>query len=156
MNIRPLVATGTLMGIGMGGFFDGILFHQVLQLHSMLSATLPQETVVNIKTSMIWDGFFHTMTWLTTAISIYLFWRVSKDRDTPMSGTIFSGALILGWGIFNIVEGIINHHILEIHHVVERLGLSVYDYLFILLGLAFMIVGLAIIKAGIKALSYDQ
>ena len=34
---RPLVTAGTVLGIGMGGFVDGILFHQILQLHNMLS-----------------------------------------------------------------------------------------------------------------------
>lgn len=41
MNNKPLIASGTLMGIGMGGFVDGILFHQIFQIHNMLSAKLP-------------------------------------------------------------------------------------------------------------------
>ena len=32
-NLRPLIASGVLLGIGMGGFVDGILFHQILKLH---------------------------------------------------------------------------------------------------------------------------
>lgn len=28
-----------------------------------------------------------------------------------------SGALLLGWGVFNFVEGLIDHQILGIHHV---------------------------------------
>jgi uncharacterized membrane protein len=27
------------------------------------------------------------------------------------------GIMAIGWGIFNIVEGIVDHHILQIHHV---------------------------------------
>ena len=43
-NRRPLIAAATLLGIGMGGFVDGILFHQILQFHNMLSApdTIPR------------------------------------------------------------------------------------------------------------------
>ncbi len=44
MNRKPLIAAGTLMGIGMGGFVDGILFHQIFQIHNMLSAKLPPDT----------------------------------------------------------------------------------------------------------------
>ncbi len=138
------------MGIGMGGFVDGIAFHQILQLHSMLSAKLPQDTVVNIKTSMVWDGLFHALTWLTTAISIRLLWNVSKQKNVPWSGRTFFGSLFLGWGIFNLVEGIIDHNILGIHHIVERLGLSIYDYMFLTSGVVFIIVGLGIIRSGKK------
>ena len=34
MNPRPLLAAGALLGIGMGGFVDGILFHQILQIQT--------------------------------------------------------------------------------------------------------------------------
>lgn len=150
MNIKPLIAAGTLMGIGMGGFVDGILFHQILQLHSMLSAKFPQDTIVNIKTSMVWDGMFHLLTWVTTAISVKMLWDASKNRTVPLSGINFWGALFIGWGIFNLIEGIIDHHILGIHHVVERYGLSIYDYIFLASGVVFIIFGLLLIRTGKK------
>ncbi|MBE7174157.1 MAG: DUF2243 domain-containing protein [Williamsia sp.] len=146
MNKRPLVAAGTLMGIGMGGFVDGILFHQILQLHSMLSAKLSQDTVVNIKTSMIWDGLFHALTWVATAVSVRLLWQVAKRADVPWSGKVFRGSLLLGWGIFNLVEGIIDHYLLAIHHVVERLGLSVYDHAFLGSGVVLIVIGLSMVR----------
>jgi uncharacterized membrane protein len=31
------IASGILFGLGLGGFFDGIVLHQVLQWHHMLS-----------------------------------------------------------------------------------------------------------------------
>jgi uncharacterized membrane protein len=148
MNRRPLIAAGTLMGIGMGGFIDGILFHQILQLHSMLSAKLPQDNIVNVKTSMVWDGLFHILTWTTVAIAIKLLWDAAKEKDVPWSGMTLWGALFLGWGIFNLVEGVIDHFILGLHHVVERLNLSIYDYLFLASGLTFIIAGLSLIRWG--------
>lgn len=56
--------------------------------------------------------------------------------------------MVLGWGIFNAVEGVIDHHILGLHHVVERLGVSVYDYAFLGSGVLFLILGWSIINAG--------
>jgi len=35
-------------------------------------------------------------------------------------GRTFFGSMVFGWGVFNVVEGIIDHHILNLHHVVER------------------------------------
>ncbi len=148
MNKKPLIAAGTSLGIGLGGFVDGILFHQILQIHSMLSAKLPQDTLVNIKTSMVWDGLFHALTWITTVIGLALLWHAGKAKDCPWSGITLWGALFLGWGIFNAVEGAIDHHILGIHHVVERLGVSVYDYIFLSSGVIFIILGLSLIRSG--------
>ncbi|MCK1539441.1 DUF2243 domain-containing protein, partial [Bradyrhizobium sp. 176] len=31
------ISAGVLLGLGLGGFFDGIVFHQLLQWHHMLS-----------------------------------------------------------------------------------------------------------------------
>ena len=35
------------------------------------------------------------------------------------SGKLLAGTLLIGFGIFNLVEGIIDHHVLGIHHVNE-------------------------------------
>src|SRR3954454_9770702 len=125
VNIKPLTAAGTLLGMGLGGFVDGILFHQILQLHSMLSARLPQDVLINVKISMVWDGLFHALTWMITVVGLALLWQSGKRNDVPWNGRILWGGLIMGWGIFNLVEGLIDHLLLEVHHVVERLGLSV-------------------------------
>lgn len=147
MNKRPLVAAGALLGIGLGGFVDGILFHQLLQLHSMLSAKLPQDELINVKISMVWDGLFHTFTWLTTIIGLVALWQAGKTKDGSWSGQVLWGAVLLGWGLFNLVEGVIDHHILGIHHVVERLGVSVYDYVFLAAGILLMLLGTWLIRS---------
>src|SRR5215210_2502641 len=131
MNPKPLIAAGTLLGIGMGGFIDGILFHQLLQTHSMLSAVRPRTTIVNIEINMFWDGLFHLFTWFMTALGLALLWRAGQQETVPWSTRLFVGSLALGWGILNVVEGLIDHHILQIHHVVEQAGLSVWDYTFL-------------------------
>lgn len=145
MNRRLLIASGSLIGIGMGGFIDGILFHQILQLHSMFSAKIPLDSIVNVEINMVWDGLFHVLTWIMTALGIILLWKSGKRQDVPWSSCTFSGSIIMGWGVFNFVEGIIDHHILGIHHVIERLGLSVFDYAFLASGIIFIAIGLWLI-----------
>lgn len=148
INSRPLITAGLLLGIGLGGFIDGILLHQVFQLHSMLSAKLPQDNLVNVKASMVGDGLFHLFTWLTTAFGLALLWQAGKQRNCPWSGKTLWGALLAGWGVFNLVEGFIDHHLLQVHHVVERLGLSVYDYLFLTSGVVLTGIGILLVFAG--------
>ena len=58
-NLKPLIAAATTLSIGMGGFFDGIVFHQILQVHNMLSDRRPPLTLVNAEINMFWDGLFH-------------------------------------------------------------------------------------------------
>ncbi len=140
-NRRPLIAAGTLIGVGMGGFVDGIVFHQILQLHNMLSAVRPPTTLVNVEINMFWDGLFHAFTWTTTAIGIAWLWRAVERPDAPRSSKTLVGSLMLGWGLFNLVEGVIDHHILNIHHVVERPGHLAYDLAFLLSGLGLITVG---------------
>ncbi|MBA2241864.1 MAG: DUF2243 domain-containing protein, partial [Chthoniobacterales bacterium] len=69
---KPLTRAGILLGVGLGGFVDGILLHQILQTHNMLSARLPKTTIPNVEINMFWDGMFHSFTWITTAIGLVL------------------------------------------------------------------------------------
>jgi uncharacterized membrane protein len=146
-NRRPLIAAGTLLGIGMGGFVDGIVFHQILQLHNMLSARRPVVDLVSAEINMFWDGLFHALTWTMTALGIALLWRAVGRADVPRSTPTLVGSLLLGWGLFNLVEGAIDHHLLHVHHVVEELGESAWDVAFLGSGVVMIALGLAIIRA---------
>lgn len=116
---RPLVLPGLLLGIGLGGFVDGIVLHQMLQWHHMLTShgDYPATTVAGLEVNTLWDGFFHAATWIATAVGLWLLWRAGQRRDVAWSGRALLGLLAIGWGLFNLVEGIIDHHILTIHHV---------------------------------------
>lgn len=119
-NMKPLGMAGLLLGIGMGGFLDGIVAHQILQVHNMLSNRLFPDTLVNAEINMFWDGMFHAFTWIVTAIGIGMLWRVAKRGESPLITKYLIGSTALGWGLFNLIEGIIDHHILQVHHVVQR------------------------------------
>jgi uncharacterized membrane protein len=75
----PLVAAGVCLGAGLGGFLDGILLHQILQWHNMLSSVRPPTDLVSMKVNMLWDGVFHAFTWLATVVGVVLLFRASKD-----------------------------------------------------------------------------
>ena len=147
---RPLIAAGTLLGIGMGGFVDGILFHQLLQIHSMLSAQVTRTTVAGLEINMFWDGLFHVLTWTMTALGLALLWKAVQRRDVPLSTKTFVGSLSLGWGLFNLVEGIIDHHLLHIHHVTETDNHLIWDLAFLASGLLLIGIGATMISAGRK------
>ncbi len=153
LNRRPLIAAGTTLGMGMGGFVDGILFHQILQLHAMLSAKYPRTGVdpttalVNVEINMFWDGLFHAATWSMTALGIALLWRAVRRRDASLSTGTLAGSLLLGWGLFNLIEGLIDHELLGIHHVVEAGNHLNWDLAFLGSGVGLILVGWATIRA---------
>src|SRR4051812_32328646 len=105
-NIKRLRTSGIIIGVGMGGFVDGILFHQILQIHNMLSNRYFPDTLANEQLNMVWDGLFHAFTWAMTALGLSLLWRTAKYGKSALNTKVFVGSLALGWGLFNLIEGI--------------------------------------------------
>lgn len=147
---------GTLIGVGLGGFVDGIVLHQILQWHNMVSNWVPPTTMTAMKVNMVWDGVFHALVWLVTLAGIFLLWQAAHRREEIPSLQAFMGQLILGWGLFNLVEGIINHQILGLHYVRQVANYTVYNLTFLAVGgLLLILVGWLLIKAGSKVTAPD-
>lgn len=118
---QPTRIPGVLLGLGLGGFVDGIVVHQLFQWHHMISDTHdhPVTTVAGLEANTFADGLFHVGTWilvLAGTMSMLLAWRHGRLAPSWRSQI---GLLLTGWGLFNLVEGLINHQILGIHHVYE-------------------------------------
>lgn len=143
----PLISTGILLGVGLGGFVDGIVLHQLLQWHSMVSSTQPPVDLVTVKLNMLWDGIFHVFTWLVTAAGIWKLWSIGRRPEVPWSPRVFVGSMVLGWGLFNLIEGIVDHHILGIHHVRPGPTQLSWDIAFLAFGLLQIVIGGRLIGA---------
>jgi uncharacterized membrane protein len=148
----PLTAAVTLIGVGMGGFVDGIVLHQILQWHNMLSAKLPPDTLLNSKTNMFWDGMFHAFVWIVTMTGIIMLWQAAKDRAVNLSNSLLAGGLLFGWGLFNVVEGIIDHQLLVLHNVREvSSNPTAWNLGFLGISVVMLVVGWMMIKKGRQA-----
>ncbi|GAB4237434.1 MAG: DUF2243 domain-containing protein [Elainellaceae cyanobacterium] len=146
-NYRPLIVAGIVLGLGQGGFFDGIVFHQLLQWHHMFSSVKTDMTVAGLELNTVGDGLFHLLDWFLTLTGILLLWRAGKQSDVPWSSQTFVGALLIGAGLFNVVEGVIDHHILGIHHL--RLGPNqlLWDLGFLAAGVLLAGIGLWLVQS---------
>ena len=146
------VSAGILFGLGLGGFFDGIVLHQVLQWHHMLtSAGYPPDSVRNLQVNVFWDGLFHLSTYAFTALGLTILWRTSRTTHIRWSGKLLVGSMLIGFGVFNLVEGIIDHHILGLHHVnetVPREQWIYWDVGFLVWGAAMLVGGWFLLKRG--------
>ena len=67
---EPPKAPALLMGIGLGGFVDGIVLHQILQWHHLLTdeGDFPMDTVAGLEDNTLADGLFHAATWVFVLI----------------------------------------------------------------------------------------
>jgi uncharacterized membrane protein len=142
-NAGPLIGAGLLVGVGLGGFVDGILLHQILQWHNMLSSWVPPLTLVEMKFNMIWDGLFHAVTWICTVVGIALLFRAARYREA-WSAKRLLGSMLGGWGLFNLVEGLLDHQLFGIHHVHPGEHQVAWDVGFLISGIALVAAGFAL------------
>ena len=151
----PPKTSGLLFGLGLGGFVDGIVLHQILQWHHMVSSVddAPTNTLAGLELNTLADGFFHLATWalvLAASVTSILAWR--SGRLAP-NWSFHFGLVLAGWGIFNVVEGLIDHQILGVHHVRDDLGAPLsWDVGFLVLGALLVAVGWLLHLRGVRAL----
>ena len=146
----PLSA-GILFGLGLGGFFDGIVLHQILQWHHMLSSWYPIDSIANLELNTRWDGIFHSATYVFVVLGLFLLWRAAHRGHLSWSNKLLAGSLLVGWGLFNSVEGVIDHQILGVHHVNEAMPRDqwvFWDIGFLAWGVAMLIAGALLVRAG--------
>ncbi|SDN55153.1 Uncharacterized membrane protein [Methylobacterium phyllostachyos] len=146
----PLSA-GILFGLGLGGFFDGIVLHQILQWHHMVSSWYPIDSMANLELNTLWDGIFHSTTYVFVVLGLFILWRAAHRGHLFWSSKLLAGSLLIGWGLFNTVEGLIDHEILGVHHVNEPMPRDQWIYWdlgFLLWGAAMLAVGWLLVRAG--------
>lgn len=105
-----------IIGIGVSGFFDGILLHQVLQWHHLLSL-VPGEAFRDIGTQILADGLFHVLMYIVTAAGLWLLWRRRAALASGASWRSVAGGGLLGFGIWNLIDVGFFHWTLGIHRI---------------------------------------
>ncbi|WP_431986853.1 DUF2243 domain-containing protein [Streptomyces griseoflavus] len=149
---------GIVLGVGLGGFVDGILLHQLLQWHHMLTSTnhdhigvkyYNPKTVSGLEMNTVWDGIFHTVCWIAVLLGLaILYSRVTHNRRRVWTSRVLWGWVLVGWGLFNLVEGVLDHHILGIHHVYAGEGQLWWDIGFLVLGALLVACGYLLQRSG--------
>jgi uncharacterized membrane protein len=113
---RRVTWASFVIGVALSGFFDGILLHQVLQWHHLLSL-VPGETFRDLRTQVYWDGLFHVLMYAVAVAGLWLLWRARSGLTVPDAAVRVAGGSLLGFGAWNIVDVGLFHWILGIHRV---------------------------------------
>lgn len=151
---RPPLLPSLLMGIGFGGFVDGIVFHQILQWHHMLTdqGCCPASTLAGLEDNTLADGFFHVATWIAVLAGTVAATRAWQRHELAPPWRSHAGGLLLGWGLFNLLEGLIDHQVLGIHHVRDDLGGPLgWDLAFLASGAGLIALGALLLRSGRRA-----
>jgi uncharacterized membrane protein len=136
-----LTGPGIVLGIGLGAFIDGIALHQIAQWHNMLSSSerWPVTTMDGMEANMRADGLFHAFAFVVVLIGLWMLWNAL--RGGAYGGRALIGWMIVGFGLFNIIEGIIDHQILGLHHVHEGSNELAFDVGFLALSIVLIAIG---------------
>ena len=102
-----------LLGVALGGFFDGILLHQILQWHHLLSLV---PGAGDLRMQVLWEGYFHALMYVLASLGL---WGLSRIRHQlailPLQRLL--GILAMGFGLWHFADGILSHWLLGIHRV---------------------------------------
>jgi uncharacterized membrane protein len=146
-------AYGLLLGVGFGALIDGIVLHQVLQWHRLISHIEPMSTVSGLEANTLADGLFHIVAWATAfagSVGTVAAWR--QGRLTP-NWSLHFGLVVGGIGIFNVFDGVASHLLLGAHHVRDDLGAPFgWDAGFLVLALLLVVAGWLLYRRGLRAL----
>ncbi len=112
------VVTGALMGVGVAAFVDEVVFHQILRWHHFYDKS-------TLDVGLMSDGFFHAGGWLAMVTGLFLFADLQRRRAT-VPKRVWAGAF-LGWGGFQLYDGIIQHKLFGLHQIRYDVDLTPYD-----------------------------
>lgn len=134
---------GYLLGFALGGFFDGILLHQILQWHHLLSLV---DGVGDIRNQILFDGLFHALMYLIAFVGLILLARSRGALDEAGAARLLTGNALLGFGIWHLLDSLLSHWLLGIHRIkIDSPNPLLWDLIwFAAFGLVPLIIGLLI------------
>lgn len=114
-SLTPLHWPAGLLGFALGGFFDGILLHQILQWHHLLSGL--ETGRGDLRFQILADGVFHALMYAVALAGLVWLWRRRDFLSRPGAGRRLSAITLAGFGVWHIVDALLSHWLLGIHRI---------------------------------------
>jgi len=138
------ITAGVLMGVGVAAFIDETVFHQLLHWHHFYDKSTAEIGLVS-------DGFFHAGGWLAMVVGLFLFADLQRRRAT-VPRRVWAGGLI-GWGGFQLYDGLIQHKVFGLHQIRYEVDLTVYDLAWNISGAVGLIAGVVLLAGRARPVS---
>ena len=128
---------GIFFGLGAIAFIDETVFHQLLHWHHFYDKS-------TLAVGLISDGLFHAFSWFATVASLFIVAHLRKLRAWDKRRWI--GAAILGAGVFQLYDGIIQHKIFRLHQIRYDVEIFYYDLVWNVLAIFMILIGWGLLK----------
>lgn len=139
---QRLPRSALLIGFALGGFFDGILLHQVLQWHHLLSG-VTAEAVQDLRVQVLADGLFHLLMYVVALAGLWMLWTRRHSTAAPSARLLWASAMV-GFGSWHVLDAVVSHWLLGIHRVrMDSAAPLLWDLLW------FFVFGVLMIAAGL-------
>jgi len=128
--------SGVLFGLGLVAFIDEVVFHQLLHWHHFYDKS-------TTSMGLITDGIFHAFSWFATVVSLFMLADLRKRKI--WDGKQWAGATILGAGVFQLYDGIIQHKVMGLHQIRYNVEVIYYDVVWNIIAGFMIIIGLILL-----------
>jgi uncharacterized membrane protein len=110
--------SGVLVGIGVAGFVDETVFHQLLHWHHFYDRSTPAAGLVS-------DGLFHAASWFCIVGGLFLL--ADLRRRDGLWGARWRSGVLLGLGAFQLYDGTVQHKLMRLHQIRYHVMIWPYD-----------------------------
>ena len=145
---RALLGAG-VFGFGFSGLIDVLVLHHVLQLHHLLSNVYDASTIAGLRTNLRADGLFSVAMLVVAGVGAGLVWRVERRTAAPTPARPLAGAVLIGLGAFDLLDVLVNHALLGLHHATS--GPGYYDPHWAVVSLLIVGGGVYVYRSGMAA-----
>ena len=128
---------GIFFCLGAIAFIDETVFHQLLHWHHFYDKS-------TLAVGLISDGLFHAFSWFATVASLFIVAHLRKLRAWDKRRWI--GAAVLGAGVFQLYDGIIQHKIFRLHQIRYDVEIFYYDLVWNVLAIFMILIGWGLLK----------
>ncbi|GAA4665256.1 hypothetical protein GCM10023225_35780 [Kineococcus glutinatus] len=134
---------GVLMGVGLAAFVDEVVFHQLLHWHHFYDRS-------TLAAGLVSDGLLHAFGWIAVVTGLFLFADLQRRAATSARRVV--AGVLLGWGGFQLFDGVVHHKLLRVHQIRYGVDVLPYDVAWLLAGAAGLAVGAVLLaRAGRRA-----
>lgn len=146
VQVRGVAWSGAMIGAGAGGLFDSILLHEILQVHDMVSNSLPPVTFLTKSVNVFWSGIFDLSVFALIIGGIASL-RSASQGPAALPPRFFWGSFLFGWGLFNCLDVLFFHGVLRYHDIVEVTDVPlVWNVAWWIMGAVIAIIGFVLMR----------
>lgn len=151
---RVALAGGGVFGIGLAALLDVIVFHHILQTHHLLSNRIDPTTHTGLQQNVYYDGLFSLLMLGVLLVGASLLWWAANRSGRRLRSLTVSGSVLLGMGLFNTIDGLVSHYLLDIHDVVHET--TVWNPPWVLVSVLLFITGALLVWRGRGQIATEQ